>query len=105
MAKVTTVPLTATVPNTLYQNVQQQLPNVIDVQSATSANVISAAQLAVSYCQSLLASRGTYFPRCELRAVSRRRRARCWAPAPGAGMDLIATPPDPEPHGTGCRVV
>ena len=89
MANVTTVPLTATAPLATYQNVQQQLPNVTDMESATAANVISAAQLAVSYCQSLLASPGTYFPGLT--------SAQFAAPAtsvltPGSGMDLIASP-------------
>jgi hypothetical protein len=56
MADATTVPMTAAAPLTTYQNVQQQLPNVIDMQSVTAANVISAAQLAVSYCQTLISN-------------------------------------------------
>lgn len=43
-------------PLTTYQNVQQQLPNVTDMQSMTSANVIGSAQLAVSYCQTLVST-------------------------------------------------
>ncbi|HEX4050965.1 MAG TPA: LamG domain-containing protein [Steroidobacteraceae bacterium] len=90
MASATTVPVTASVPLTTYQNVQQQLPNVVDMQSATAANVISAAQLAVSYCQSLLASPGSYFPLTSGQFAA--SASSVLGTSPGPGMDLIATP-------------
>jgi hypothetical protein len=91
MAAVTGVPLSATVPNNNYQSIQQQLPNVIDLQSATAANVISAAQLAVSYCQTLLANPGNYFPGLTP-AQFAASASSVLGTSPGGNMDLIATP-------------
>ncbi|MGH8257094.1 MAG: LamG domain-containing protein [Steroidobacteraceae bacterium] len=54
MARATTVPESDTGPNTTYQSVQQQLPNVNDIRSVTAANQIAGAQLAVQYCQTLV---------------------------------------------------
>ena len=89
MANATTVPLTASGPLTTYQNVQQQLPNVIDMRSVTAANVISAAQLAVSYCQALLTSPGTYFPGLTSTQLSASASSVFTS---SSAMDLIATP-------------
>lgn len=91
MATVTGVPVSSSGPNTTYQNLQQQLPNVVDMQSATAANVISAAQLAVSYCQTLLANPGTYFPGLTSGQFAASATS-VLGTSPGAGMDLIATP-------------
>jgi hypothetical protein len=93
MAKATDVPLSTTTPNTTYQNLQQQLPNVIDMQSTTAANVISAAQLAVSYCQALLANsslESNFFP--NLPAGDLTQSASSVFGSDTSKMDWIVTP-------------
>jgi hypothetical protein len=71
--------------------VQQQLPNVTDLQSVTAANVISGAQLAVSYCQTLMTSPTAFFPGISS-AQFAQPATTVLGSSPGAGMDLIATP-------------
>jgi cytochrome c553 len=94
MAKLTNVPLSSSTPNSTYQGaqgVQQQLPNVVDMQSTTAANVIASAQLGVSYCQALLANPGSYFPNLSAAQLSQ-SAATVLGTTPGPNMDLIATP-------------
>ena len=98
MANVTGVPLYS--PSTqldgplmTYQNVQQQLPNVIDMQSMTSANVISSAQLAVQYCQTLVTTaslESAFFP--NLPAADLSQPASTVFGSSTANMDWIVTP-------------
>jgi len=89
MAKTTGVSTNAAGPSTTYQTVQQALPNVYDLQSVTSANLIGGAQLAMQYCEALVQDptlAPAFFPGMNFNS------------APGAafgssgGMDLIATP-------------
>jgi hypothetical protein len=89
MAKSTTVSPVATVPGTTYQQVQQQLPTVSDINSVTAANQIASAQLAVAYCQTLVTDptlSPAFFPGMNFSA------APGTAFANSSGMDLVVTP-------------
>jgi cytochrome c553 len=98
MADVTGVPLYSPPSQlsgalTAYQNVQQQLPNVIDMKSVTSANVISSAQLAVQYCQTLVSTpslESAFFP--NLPAADLSQPASSVFGSSTANMDLVVTP-------------
>ena len=88
MAKATTMSSALPAVSSTYQVVQQQLPNVFNIQSVTAANQIASAQLAVQYCTALVnsASASTFFPGLNFSQTP------TVAFANSAGMDLVATP-------------
>jgi len=89
MASATTVSQASTQPSSTYQTVQQQLPTVPDITSVTSANQIASAQLAVAYCQTLVADpvlAPAFFPGVDFTAPP------ATAFANSAAMDLVVTP-------------
>ncbi len=99
MANLTGVPLYSPSAQenaglTTYQSVQQQLPNVIDMQSLTSANVTSSAQLAVAYCQTMVntPSLEAAFFGSGLTAADLSESASAFFGSSTAQMDLIVTP-------------
>jgi hypothetical protein len=93
MANATGVSVSSSGPNTTYQALQQQLPNVTDIQSFTGANVISSAQLAVQYCQTLIQTpmlESAFFP--GLNSSSLSQPATTVFGSSTSNMDLIVTP-------------
>ncbi len=82
-----------TVAQGVEQGVQQELPNVISMESMTSANVTSIAQLAVAYCQTLVntpALESAFFP--NLPAADLSQPASTVFGSDTSNMDWIVTP-------------
>lgn len=65
LSTLTTVPATTTAVATTYQNVQQQLPTVPNMEGFLAAHQMGVTQLTVSYCNALVSDTGrrsTFFP-------------------------------------------
>jgi hypothetical protein len=61
-SQLTGVPTTNTSVISIYQNVQQQLPSVNTLEAYSSADQVGVAQLAVQYCQEVMANPSMVFP-------------------------------------------
>jgi hypothetical protein len=89
MAKLTTVPATTAAVNSTYLTVQTGLPTIFNIQSVSSGAQIASAQLAMQYCQALVADPTlgpAFFPGMNFNA------APSVAFASTADMDLIVQP-------------